>query len=98
MKWLLNFFLIIIIFSGKEHSPLLRWAEQLTHLHWKQIILFFFGLFPFYIPASAAGHQAEADRPVRPGEECRPAPHRALDGGEPLQRHRGGLEPRDAGP
>lgn len=49
------------------------------------------------ITASAVGHQAEADGPVRPGEERGPAPHWAVDGGQPLQRHSGGVEPRVTG-
>ncbi len=60
---------------------------------------FFLSFFPLlsYITASAVGHQAEADVSVRPGEECGSAPHWAVDAGQPLQRHCGGLEPRDTG-
>jgi hypothetical protein len=37
------------------------------------------------LTASQAGHQAEADSPVRPGEECGPPPDRAVDAGQPVQ-------------
>ena len=52
---------------------------------------------PVWTSASEAGHQEEAHGQVGPGEERGPPSHRAVDAGQPVQRERLRVEPRDAG-
>lgn len=73
-----------------------RWERPISYLIRRMLIDISLSL-DISITASAVGHQAEADGPVRPGEERGPAPHWAVDGGQPLQRHSGGVEPRVTG-
>lgn len=80
------------------------WDKLITDkIGWLKLTLTYFcGViislsFHSFSTASETGHQAEADSSVRPGEECGPASHWAVDGGQPLQRHRGGLEPWNTG-
>lgn len=42
-------------------------------------------MFDACFVASPAGHQAQANGPVRPRKECGPAPDRTMDVGESLQ-------------
>ena len=55
------------------------------------IIIYIF----FFFQASSVGHQASPDRAVRPRQDVRPPPDRALDVGLALQRKRSRLEPRN---